>query len=246
MGLGDEIMALGRLEAFYEKTGQQAAICDKSGQFREHSIWNGHPAYSKQHENRIVDAPGARPYIKRWEGNQIIFNLDYRARAGKIHFQKLNLPRLPEKFAVIAPNLKEAASPNKNWGFENFQALVDILDYPLVQPHQAGERLLEGVIPLATPSLNAVLSLIAASSLVICNEGGSHHMAASLGVPAVVIFGAFVPPQVTGYDFHKNFGVETPEGYCGKFDPCAHCKKAMEKITPDMVKMAALEILERK
>jgi hypothetical protein len=31
------------------------------------------------------------------------------------------------------------------------------------------------------------------------SEGGMHHAAAAVGVPAVVLFGGFIPPEIMGY-----------------------------------------------
>jgi hypothetical protein len=57
-----------------------------------------------------------------------------------------------------------------------------------------------------------------------------------VGVEGVVLFGGFIPPEVTGYALHTNLtgGAEA----CGSLQPCAHCHEAMKAIGVD-------EVLER-
>lgn len=247
MGLGDEIMALGRAEKAFFDTGKSVAITDAAGVPRNHPAWHGSAAWNPQSTDKLIDCPGHRPYIKRWEGNRIIFNLDYRARAGKVHLSVLEMAaaELPKPYAIVAPFLKENASPNKDWGWQNWAKVIENFPIPVYQLcENADVQPIPGAIRYDTPDFKRALAAINRASIVLCNEGGSHHMAASRGVPAVVVFGAFVPPLVTGYDIHENFGIETPEGYCGRWDPCLHCKNAMAQILPNMVKEKAMNILE--
>lgn len=249
MGLGDEIMALGRAERLFEETGKPVAICNAGGYPRTHDAWLGNPAVDEKSDQRIDDGANVRPYIKEWHGRRIIFNMDYRPRAGRIwlNMSERKFARdlgLPEKFAIVAPFLKDSASVNKDWGVENWEAVIDGFPLPVYQLLPTRDTpVIKGAQGIYTPSWRQAAAVIAKARLVLCNEGGTHHMAASFRVPAVVVFGAFVPPQVTGYDFHRNISVETPEGYCGNFDTCKHCKKALASITVDMVKSAAEEML---
>lgn len=249
MGLGDEIMALGRAETEYERTGKPVMICTAMGHPRQHPAWDGHPAVVQtfdEQAGKIIDGGGARPYIREWVGNQIIFNMDYRARAGRVVFDdQYRWVRPLGAYAIVAPTIKENASPNKSWGALRWEEAIDGFPIPVYQLCQSdAEAPIRGAIRIVTPTFRAALGLIESAALVLCNEGGTHHMAASMGTPAVVVFGAFVPPQVTGYDFHHNIAVETPEGYCGKWTACEHCQKAMAQITPDMVKQKAVGALE--
>jgi hypothetical protein len=69
-----------------------------------------------------------------------------------------------------------------------------------------------------------------------------HHGAAAMNIPAVVLFGGFVPPAVTGYDSHTNL-TGGAEFACGSFRYCEHCIAAMKAISVDEVVTAALEHL---
>ena len=43
MGLGDEIMALGRAERLFEQTGDRVSIMEYHGTPRDHIAWHGNP-----------------------------------------------------------------------------------------------------------------------------------------------------------------------------------------------------------
>ena len=52
--------------------------------------------------------------------------------------------------------------------------------------------------------LSELRSFIFGKDLIICVEGGIHHLAAALGTPAVVIYGGFIKPEWTGYSYQAN------------------------------------------
>lgn len=258
IGLGDEILALGRAEAIFEKTGQPVAITRTGGYARVHDAWRNNPAWNHHYKdgqivqggNQIIDGGGARPYIKRWHGRRCEYNLDYRARAGHIYldyadqyFGKAVLEKVGP-FAVVAPHIKNTASVNKDLGLQKWQDVIRDFPLPVLQLlSDKKERLINGAIGLRTPSFRQAAAVIARAQVVMCNEGGTHHMAASMGRPAVVIFGSFCPPCVTGYDFHTNIAVHNEHGFCGNFDACKTCQTALAQITPDVVRSAVDKVL---
>ena len=73
-------------------------------------------------------------------------------------------------------------------------------------------------------------SLLNISELYFGPEGGFHHAAAALNKKAVVIFGGFIDPLVTGYDFHNNIYVDIDGSPCGSRVICQHCKDCINKI----------------
>jgi ADP-heptose:LPS heptosyltransferase len=107
-----------------------------------------------------------------------------------------------------------------------------------------GRDRLSGVRTLQTTSFRHSLAVLARAALVICPEGGLHHGAAAMGAPAVVLFGGFIPPQVTGYETHANLtgGAKA----CGQLAPCQHCRAAMDAITVDAVIGASIELMSRR
>lgn len=247
MGLGDEIMALGRAEREYERTGRPVTIVTMTGAPREHDAWPGNPAWVPKAGTPLMDGGGARPYIQHWHGKQAIFNLEYRARAGRVYISDADRAACPLEppYAIVAPFLKPEASPNKNWGKKNWEQVIKDFPIPVYQLCQdAKTPLIAGALRHETPTFRAALAAIERAAVVMANEGGTHHMAASARVPAVVVFGSFVPPAVTGYEFHYNMDVETDEGYCGRWEPCPHCRAAMEQILPETVREKAILMLE--
>ena len=248
-------MALGRAEALFEATGNPVAITRLGGYARAHDAWKGNPAWNALPEGQLVprhmaqieDGGGCRPYIKHWNGRQITYDMDYRARAGKIHVTEAEIDwcKIEGEFAVIAPDIKTTASPNKQ--YKHWEKVIEGFPIPVYQltPDNRTD-VIRGAQRYITPHFRQACAVISKARLVLCNEGGSHHMAASMGVPAVVIFGSFVPPKVTGYDFHTNISVETEHGFCGNFDTCKTCQANLETIKPEYVRAEALKILERK
>jgi ADP-heptose:LPS heptosyltransferase len=80
-----------------------------------------------------------------------------------------------------------------------------------------------------TPTFRHAMAVLARASLYIGPEGGLHHAAAAVGIPAVVIFGGFIPPSVTGYATHIN--LTGGAAACGSLKPCEHCKAYMDVIS---------------
>jgi len=250
MGFGDEIMALGRIEALYNATGKPHSIRNKAGETRTHELWRGSPAWGKNAPEHIIDCPGARPYIKdfvsqKTTGQRIIYNHDYRARAGQIWLTDLERAfcDIDHEFAVVSPLVKDNASPNKQWGIENWEKAIENFPIPVYQLGDHGTKIIKGARHFVTPTMRLAAAVVEKASVVMTNEGGLHHLAAAMDTPAVVVFGAFIPPYLTGYSQHVNLAVETPEGFCGSWTPCQHCKNAMVQIAPDMVKEKAVALL---
>ena len=144
--------------------------------------------------------------------------------------------------------MKVRASPNKQWGWERWQALADELNRRrvcLAQLGPAGIRCLAGGPHLITASFREACAVLAGASALVGNEGGLHHAAAALGVRGAVPFGGYISPRLTGYAIHDNFHVDDPAHPlgCGMRAPCAHCAAAMASISVGAVAGAVLKSL---
>lgn len=187
---------------------------------------------------------GSRLYNKQGAGRWI-WNYDFRAIPGELFFSEDELrfaSSLRSNYIIIEPNLPwhKMVAPNKDWGLQKFQELatrLNLAGYKVAQ-FSFGRRRLANVKTIPSVSFRHAVAAMTRARLAILPEGGLHHGAAAVGLPAVVLFGGFIPPQVTGYDLHTNLtgGAEA----CGSLTPCAHCKEAMAKISVDEVFEAAI------
>jgi ADP-heptose:LPS heptosyltransferase len=255
MGFGDEIMALGRAEVIYNILGKPVSIRGVSGNARTHEIWLNHPAVDPKSPLRIVDGPSARPYILKWERKPIvrsIWNNNYKARAGHIKLtakeQAEALCLVPEKpYVIVEPIVRNGSSQNKDWGFHRWEEVIYNFPVPVYQFKVDDKtHILPGAKEIKPPSFRVAAGIIEHAALVMTPDGGTHHMAASMGTPAIVIFGGFADPKITGYKYQTNFYISNlPESFCGRYSPCEHCKQAMSMILPEDVRQAALKILKK-
>jgi ADP-heptose:LPS heptosyltransferase len=179
-----------------------------------------------------------------------VWNYSFRCTPGEIFLtkeEKVFAKRAGDQFVLIEPN-PSAKSPveNKQWPFERFEAVATVLrdtGHDVLQLHYPGARRLKAARLFVTPSFRIALAVMARAKLYIGGEGGLHHGAAAVGVGGVVLFGGFIPPEVTGYALHDNLtgGAEA----CGSLRPCAHCHAAMQAIGVDEVLALAMARLCR-
>jgi ADP-heptose:LPS heptosyltransferase len=259
MGLGDQLLATGMARGAKAR-GKRIAFGD-----RRHILWDKH-SHEIFRDNPNIAPPGAErdsdvEWLPFYKGHRIynrqahrgarwIWNMSFRAIPGELFFnnnERRNAKRLGFGFIVIEPDVPhwKTVAPNKDWGREKYQLLADGLradGYRLVQfRHERSTAPLAGVDSLRTLNFRDAAAILAHAALYIGPEGGMHHAAAAVGRPAVVIFGGFIPPSVTGYPGHVNLtgGAEA----CGNYMPCSHCKAAMAAISVDDVHQAARGLL---
>jgi Glycosyltransferase family 9 (heptosyltransferase) len=263
MGLGDEILASGHAQHVFDKDpSKRVAICDKQGRPRWHELWEGNPIIAKPEQvaagepvHRLINGSNCRPYIKSLSVDAGLQCTDWKAadHVGRLYLTKAelaaghDLAKRLGPYIVIEPGLKLKASRNKLWGAERYQAVVDALpELRFAQMTHAGSTLLRGVSGMAMATFRQACGVLASASAYVGAEGGLHHAAAALGIPAVVIFGGFISPNVTGYPWHMNLADDGPGSPCGKWKPCEHCRMAMEGITVNRVVMAIHLIMSAK
>ncbi len=144
---------------------------------------------------------------------------------------------------IIEPNVKNRAT-NKQWPVERYQEVADQLGmdgYDVAQ-FATGPHRLAGVRVIKPETFRLACAALERAQIYIGPEGGLHHAAAALGVDAVVIFGGFISPRVTGYGAHTNLFTGDDLG-CGSLAPCGHCRDCMARIGADEVYDAAREKL---
>jgi Glycosyltransferase family 9 (heptosyltransferase) len=252
MGYGDDIMATAEArEARLRHPGSKILMGDGEREFFS-PVYQNNPNIDRLAQVSSADKvhwvknyPGRRPYYDPVKSTteKLAFT-DFTAVPGDLYFSRfetwwasLRVGHMRD-FIVVEPLIKGSFSANnKDWGFEKWQQVAHELSrkHPLVQLGSWKGRGLEGVQRIPTFSFRSATAILAQSRLFIGTDGGLHHAAAALRIPAVVIFGGRVSPKNLGYRSHVNLYVETPESPCGWNTPCAHCRACMESITVTQV-----------
>lgn len=244
MGLGDEILAAGRAAALSERRqGIPVAIVDDAGRPRTHPVWERNPAIDPSSPLTLCDCVGHRGYMVRWDdGPRAVFDMTYRNRdhPGRIYpsddARRWARENIPEGCIIIEPVVRRPSSPGKDWGAERWKRVAEMISLPapLVQLGEDGGRPM--VAPWTkTPTFWHAAAAIERAALVLCPEGGMHHMAGALGVPHVTIYGGFTHPDITGYETTWPLYVDIEGSPCGQFDTCDHCRRALDIITVEDV-----------
>jgi ADP-heptose:LPS heptosyltransferase len=189
-----------------------------------HPYRRGNRLYNRQH-----------PTEPKW-----IWNMEFRAPVGEVFLTEAE-QREGDKhgrdFIVLEPNAPgyKPSAVNKQWEFGRWQKLATVLaerGHDIVQFEYDRPFRLARARMVRTASFRQALAVLRHAKLVVTPEGGLHHAAAALGVRAVVLFGGFIPPEVTGYPFHDNIAIGQA---CGNQKFCQHCIEVMALISVERV-----------
>lgn len=247
MGIGDELMAAGQARALKEKTGRQVAIVDQYNRVRRHDIWvnNSDVATSLLPLTlRIRNCSGHRPYIASKSATRWTWKAFTPTPARIVFYSQEEQfgQRHGTNKILVEPNVKSIGHTNKQWFWERWQQLADRRPGQFIQVGTVNTRRLDGVEFVLTSEFRQAAAVLKYALAYVGPEGGLHHAAAALDVPAVVLFGGFISPESTGYASHRN--LFTGGQACGMRTNCQHCRDAMNAITVDMVDQHLKEILD--
>jgi hypothetical protein len=252
MGIGDEVMATGMARGAAAR-GKRIAFGDG-----RRLIWGPFCEEAFRHNPNIARSVGADvEWINYHKGNRIynkpgagrwLWNYDFRAPVGEFYFDRDEEESIVRRDGVlIEPNVPwhKSVAPNKDWGVSKYQLLADRLRYAGVRVWQFshGKLRLAGVEQIAVSSFRDAVAALTGLDFAIVPEGGLHHAAAAVGLPAIVIFGGFIPPQVTGYAGHINLTGDSEA--CGSWQACRHCRAALDRITVEEVCGNAVKLCEQ-
>ncbi len=265
MGYGDEIMVTGTARKIQEFDFRQrpVAVYGHNRLRRWSTLWEGNPRilppstmFKTSEHLRLFNGPRCRPYVdynamakqfdRVFPGQKFTTKIrhpelpwrytNWRASPGELPWVELMEPR---GYIVIEPNPKPNGNPNKDWGWNRWQALVSTVKWiahPWVQLGPKRTPILEGVTHIVTPTFADACSVLSGASALVSTEGGLHHAAAALDIPGVVIWGGISSPANLGYDLHSNlFERMDGESPCGQWVRCDHCREAMARISTDRV-----------
>lgn len=251
MGFGDELMVTGQAKASQQRVNLPVVVFDRNGKIRMHELWYRNPRITHTWDRKspvsiINNGPGVRPYIESKTESRWTWK-NFECTPGEIFFyeaEKQAALQFPSDGIVIEPGVKQKASPNKDWGWDRWQAFAVRArrsGLRLIQLGPSGTRILNGVEHYLTNTFREACAALARSRAAVLHEGGLHHAAAAVNVNAVVIYGGFISPLQTGYQTHRN--LFTGGEACGMRYTCKHCAKAMAEITPELLEVSLMGVL---
>lgn len=249
MGIGDALMSIGEARVLHKRTKLPVLISRPDGRPVLSDLFHGVPYLLVPRTPRslplgegtrfmrMVNAGGARPYIANKAPDRWTWK-PYKPIPADIVFTKAELAFAePYRGAVmVEPNVKANGHDNKAWNAISWSQLDLMLrGQRVVQcgPEGAPIKLRHAEF-VVTDGFRKACAVLSVCKAFIGTEGGLHHAAAAVKVPGVVLYGAFISPEVTGYDLHRNLFTGSGLG-CGMRTHCEHCRKAMTAITPTMV-----------
>ena len=161
--------------------------------------------------------------------------------------------KLPAKYAVMAP--EAAYGPAKEWPVDRFAEVVRklaregwavaVTGKPVHEARFARLTSLGSVVNLmGRTDLTGLAGVLAGAGLFIGNDSGAGHLAAALGVPAVVIFGSTNPEATRPLgDKVKVLYGKTECSPCFKRTCRYNTYECLNRITVDTVLEAVGEVL---
>jgi hypothetical protein len=242
MGAGDWLMCTGQVKDLYAHRGQVVMVVNHVGRLMWHPVFDGNPKITRMHRSnhvKLLNAGGNRPYIAG-KNNQRWSWKPYKPIPGELYFtvEEKAFAEPYRGLVMIEPNSKANGHTNKQWLWERWQQLVSIA--PMVQCSDKGPWL-NGVTMVNTPTFRHACAVLSVCKAYVGPEGGLHHAAAALEVPAVVLWSHFIDPSITGYQTQKN--IRHAEGICGMRVNCPKCRESMEAISVDEVAEALRDVL---
>lgn len=261
LGYGDELMATGMARGAKAR-GKRIGFGDGRtivwGPWSE-PMFRGNPNIARPGEERAGDIEwvahykGHRLYNKLNEARtHWVWNTEFRPTPGELFFavaEQRWAESLGQGFVLIEPNVPafKSVAANKTWPASRYDAVASQLraaGYEVRQFIYPGvAHRIPGAVPVVAKDFRHALAALSRAALYIGPEGGLHHGSAAVGIPGVVLFGGFIPPQVTGYDTHVNLTGDAEA--CGSLIACQHCKDAMLSIHVDEVVEAACGQLQK-
>lgn len=231
-------MATAQVRRLHQETHRKVMVMGRDGRPRWHEVFRNNPRIVNELGSaRLVNGPGARPYIasktlthwtwQRWDIEPGELYLTHDERSFGTPYAGLIL---------IEPHTKRQknGSNNKAWPFERWQQVVDA--FPgrrFVQVGPAGTRWLANVARAPTETFRQACAVLAGSLAFVGCEGGLHHAAAALNVPAVTLWSEFIAPEFTGYETQRN--IRHADGWCGARVACMGCAESMRRIEVEEV-----------
>jgi hypothetical protein len=245
--MGDWIIASADVREANERTGKLVKLGNGTTMYRDKNIFAHNPRMADAEDEDVVwvkNYPGKRPYLAGNDGKHLIFNKTFKPEPGEIFLTSAERDwarkRIKGDYIVVEPhvNKKYIHTVNKSWPY--FDELLKT-DLPWVQVGDVNTKAKTRKIDTAT--FREALCVLAGAKLYVGTDGGLHHAAAALGIPAVVIWTGFTSPRHLGYDMHVN--IHDGGEPCGTYyKVCEHCKNIARSIPVEQVREAVIREFE--
>lgn len=224
-------MCTAQVRRINQETGRKVLVVARDGRPRWHEVFRNNPRMSNDLGSvRLLNGPGARPYIAgktaiRWTWQR------WEIEPGELYLtDEERAFGAPYTGSVLVEPATKVPNGNKAWAWERWQAVVDAFPGErFVQVGPPGARWLNGVQRVVTNTFREACAVLAVSRACVVPEGGMHHAAAALDVPAVVLYSEFISPDISGYATQRN--IRHAGEACGSRVPCHGCKQSMQRIT---------------
>jgi ADP-heptose:LPS heptosyltransferase len=142
------------------------------------------------------------------------------------------------RIAIVPHGNRRALLPNKLYPAAQWEAVahrLGDLGGALVQLGTADDGpLLPGAVDMMDIGFRRTAAVLERCDLLVTPVGGIMHLAAAVGTPAVVLYGAAEHPEVSGYPQNRNLYVPIECGPCWMRTPCSH-HSCMKRLEPEIV-----------
>ncbi|MCT7517023.1 glycosyltransferase family 9 protein [Aliarcobacter cryaerophilus] len=155
---------------------------------------------------------------------------------------------LPNSFAIIQPIGKTTYTPNKEWGFEKYQEVVNKTQEKIrwVQVGLENDVLLSGVVDMRgrTKTLRELAYVVSKSNFILSNEGLLNHIVASVNIKSFVVFSGFSQIELAKYDTTIPI-VKVPQVECAPCWVLEKCPKDKKWCTEDILVEDVVKIIKK-
>lgn len=266
MGMGDDLIFLGKAEEQYKKTGKKIVPLYHAGW--SHLYDNEFITKHKDVNSLTMNARDTNQpsdihvdyYTKEVKqtilGNQMVWR-PFKPSRYKVRLTQKEIDwadniiekHMLDNFMIINPDYKSTFfSKNKDWGFKKYQEVAEALFSKIlmvrIQPGgKYKEPHLDRALNIPSENIRNSIALMSKAKFGLTYHGFVTHILSGFGIPVVDIQGGIVDPTIMNYEGNINLCYKHFQTPCGSTFPCKHCDEANEYITVDMVIEACKKLL---
>lgn len=149
--------------------------------------------------------------------------------------------KLPDNYALIQSGGKISFTPNREWGAQNFQKIIDNLNHiNWIQIGGDNDVVLKNTnFFYYGKSLRELAYIISKSKFILCQEGFYYHLANAFTIKKFLIMSGFMHKKNIFYNNNNNILIHKTENLkcypCYKLYECNSCKQNLKLIRPENV-----------